>query len=394
MPGTKGPAGRARRVPPPRSCGRPGRESAALGDPAWSSRTVAAGLLLRCLRPASAGPLACGLLTDPRRPARLAREVPRRSPASARGSPRCGHPALHPPPTEPTATAAARRSSHWATRPAAGTSPPPRAWPASPSRIRRLARNRLALPSEPGCGFFRISRSSRSCRFSRRSRRSSSRSSVVRPSSRRPSSRSAWGDAVADRLRRRLKLAGQLFGISSRPHQLNHLPPELGRVRRSVSLGHRGPLSAQSWGVHETGATSRAKFGYRSGLGVWKGGGAGHWLSSQRTGGCIDSRRAWHRWLCASFRLGRGAGRCWSRRSSALPTTCYSTSRARRSTAVRATPSSPGSRRGAEPPHRNASWARAWTAVELVRIEPARHPPLEGSSGATFTPGWSGRRHP
>ena len=39
--------------------------------------------------------------------------------------------------------------------------------------------------------FFRISRSSRSCRFSRRRRRSSSRSAVVRPSSRRPSSRSA-----------------------------------------------------------------------------------------------------------------------------------------------------------------------------------------------------------
>ncbi len=39
--------------------------------------------------------------------------------------------------------------------------------------------------------FFRISRSSRSRRFSRRNRRSSSRSAVVKPSSRRPSSRSA-----------------------------------------------------------------------------------------------------------------------------------------------------------------------------------------------------------
>ena len=39
--------------------------------------------------------------------------------------------------------------------------------------------------------FFRISRSSRSWRFSRRSRRNSSRSTLVRPSSRRPASRSA-----------------------------------------------------------------------------------------------------------------------------------------------------------------------------------------------------------
>src|SRR5207244_12372986 len=40
--------------------------------------------------------------------------------------------------------------------------------------------------------FFKISRSSRRTLFSRRSRRSSSRSSVVRPSWRWPSSRSAW----------------------------------------------------------------------------------------------------------------------------------------------------------------------------------------------------------
>ena len=40
--------------------------------------------------------------------------------------------------------------------------------------------------------FFRISRSLRSWRLSRRSRRSSSSSELVRPSSRRPSSRSAW----------------------------------------------------------------------------------------------------------------------------------------------------------------------------------------------------------
>ena len=40
--------------------------------------------------------------------------------------------------------------------------------------------------------FFRISRSSRSVAFSRRSRCISVRSAVVRPSARRPASRSAW----------------------------------------------------------------------------------------------------------------------------------------------------------------------------------------------------------
>ncbi len=49
-----------------------------------------------------------------------------------------------------------------------------------------------APSSQQAAAFFRISFSSRRTRFSRRSRRSSSFSSVVRPSVRVPSSRSAW----------------------------------------------------------------------------------------------------------------------------------------------------------------------------------------------------------
>lgn len=47
----------------------------------------------------------------------------------------------------------------------------------------------VSLAKKPAT-FFRISRSSRRIRFSRRRRRSSSRSSVVRPSERRPVARS------------------------------------------------------------------------------------------------------------------------------------------------------------------------------------------------------------
>src|SRR5437667_3941658 len=54
-----------------------------------------------------------------------------------------------------------------------------------PEGYRRVLENQAAA-------FFRMSRSSRRTLFSRRSRRSSSRSSVVRPSWRWPSSRSAW----------------------------------------------------------------------------------------------------------------------------------------------------------------------------------------------------------
>ena len=53
----------------------------------------------------------------------------------------------------------------------------------------------VPVPGQPGRGFERISRSSRSCLFSRRSRVNSSRSNAVRPgaaSSRRPSFRSTW----------------------------------------------------------------------------------------------------------------------------------------------------------------------------------------------------------
>jgi len=63
--------------------------------------------------------------------------------------------------------------------------------PGAPLRTRRVGRECVALPGEPGCGFFRISFSCLRILFSRRSRLSSSRSALESPSLRRPSSRSA-----------------------------------------------------------------------------------------------------------------------------------------------------------------------------------------------------------
>ena len=103
--------------------------------------------------------------------------------------------------------------------------------------------------------FFKISRSSRSWRFSRRSRRSSSRSTVVRPSSRRPSSRSACRTQLRIACARALVLASQLPGRATRVHQLNHLTPVLRRVGRMTSR-HSDTSFAQYSGVHQSGATS------------------------------------------------------------------------------------------------------------------------------------------
>ncbi len=90
--------------------------------------------------------------------------------------------------------------------------------------------------------FARISRSSFSYRFSRRRRRSSPRSSVVRPSLRRPSSRSAWPT--------QLRIApaegsNSRASTPARPHQLDHLPPELRWIRRMCSR-HCGLLLSSS----------------------------------------------------------------------------------------------------------------------------------------------------
>ena len=95
--------------------------------------------------------------------------------------------------------------------------------------------------------FLNISRSSRSVRFSRRSRTSSSCSSVVRPSVRLPSSRSAC------RAQKRIDCAvgsnSRDSAAGDRPDrdQLDHPSTELRRVRGSgvaqLLLGHRGTFS-------------------------------------------------------------------------------------------------------------------------------------------------------
>ena len=193
---------------------RPGRHVGDVGDPQTvggiglkltldpvRSRTVAA-LRTRGARPpvpahpdqagphASAEPRACDSPGIPGDAARHGPEAPHRClrkpcgwSGSCRATPRR---ACH----DWNAHGLATRSTRWRRRPALGTSWPPDDGPDSPSRARRPPRYRAGLPSKPGRGFFYISRSSRSWRFSRRSRRSSSSSKLVRPSSRRPSSRS------------------------------------------------------------------------------------------------------------------------------------------------------------------------------------------------------------
>ncbi len=101
--------------------------------------------------------------------------------------------------------------------------------------------------------FFRISRSSRSWRFSRRSRPSSSRSTVVNPSSRRPSSRSAC--------RTQLRIAPAEHS-NSRANSVGVRPPRTNSTiccRYSAANDRtffdiRTP-PAHSLGVHQIGST-------------------------------------------------------------------------------------------------------------------------------------------
>jgi hypothetical protein len=102
--------------------------------------------------------------------------------------------------------------------------------------------------------FARISRSCRSCRFSRRRRVSSSRSLLVAPSCRWPSSRIGLTNLVPDRLRSRLELTRQLLWRPSRADQFDHLSSELRRIG-CVTLRHWQHLLLKWKGVHQTGST-------------------------------------------------------------------------------------------------------------------------------------------
>jgi hypothetical protein len=87
---------------------------------------------------------------------------------------------------------------------------------------------------------------------SRRRRLSSSRSAVVSPSSRRPSSRSACSTQLRIDCAVGSNCRDRSSGVATRSHQLDHLPPELRRVRRS-RLRHRGLLLRKDEVSTETG---------------------------------------------------------------------------------------------------------------------------------------------
>ena len=112
--------------------------------------------------------------------------------------------------------------------------------------------------AKKAAAFFKMSRSSARIRFSRRSRRSSSRSSVVRPSAS-PSSTSTWRDQLrSDCSEQPSSRASCGIGRPLDLQQPDRLGPELLRIRRR--LWHRQtsspPASRPSRSdVHETGGT-------------------------------------------------------------------------------------------------------------------------------------------
>jgi hypothetical protein len=86
----------------------------------------------------------------------------------------------------------------------------------------------LVSRAKKAAAFTKISRSSRRIRFSRRSRRNSSRSSVVRPSWRLPSSSSACLSRLAQGLSRHVQVLGNLsVGLPTGAGQPNRLYSKL-----------------------------------------------------------------------------------------------------------------------------------------------------------------------
>ena len=101
--------------------------------------------------------------------------------------------------------------------------------------------------------FDKMSRSTFSCRFSRRSRgqfRTFGGGETIGPTS---GVAIGLGHPVADRLRRRFKLAGEVLGGTSGSDQRDQLFAKLRRIRSSGSW-HRGLLLPQGLGVHESGS--------------------------------------------------------------------------------------------------------------------------------------------
>ena len=93
-----------------------------------------------------------------------------------------------------------------------------------------------------------------SCLFSLRNFRSSARSTVVRPSLRRPSSRSAWAIQLRIVCSLGSNSRGQLTGSAPGSMKLDYLLAKLGWISSSCSW-HRILHSPKGLGVHETGGT-------------------------------------------------------------------------------------------------------------------------------------------
>ena len=90
-----------------------------------------------------------------------------------------------------TVAACTKHSSHSLKLPRTGTSQRPDNQPDTLSRVRRFVRYRVCLPANQAAAFFKMSRSISSSRTLRRSFVISALSAVVRPSVRRPASRSS-----------------------------------------------------------------------------------------------------------------------------------------------------------------------------------------------------------
>ena len=127
------------------------------------------------------------------------------------------------------------------------------------------------LPAVSPCRtatFDRISRSILRWRFSRRRRPSSWRSAVVRPSARRPSSRPACATQLGIACAVSSNSRDSSSGLRTRPDQLDHMSPELRRIRtcRFVSTSQRGQLQTLNSSLRTPPADGRVRNVIRSRL--------------------------------------------------------------------------------------------------------------------------------
>ena len=127
-------------------------------------------------------------------------------------------------------------------------------WPGARSRTRRPGWDRAGLPREPGRGFCQdVPFLAQPAILSPQPLQLGAilQGHTVTAARNFPIS---LGDPVPERLRRRLILPRQFLRRAPGTHQLDHLAPELRRIRRSCSW-HRGLLLPKLRGVHENGSS-------------------------------------------------------------------------------------------------------------------------------------------